>query len=385
MFCPHCGKPNKEGGKFCVHCGKPLISTKGVMDKSNQGSQSTPTAVTQKVIDPKKIEKWEKSIKNAGSTTSAFGWIELVVYAALLIWYLIDKSFSQSGLAISVSGFVETAYVALVYIILGNRIKTLKDINTKRYIYILFYLSIVLLLYAVVNKAGLGIIFLLVLIGITSARNNIGRLMKQEDFRSRLTAQKYRVTLPWWIAISLIAIIAFSLGAVYDYRFRTPASNTTQTGNTITQAVWINYTSDKADFTASLPVQPKRTTDSTPITNTSITAETNGYDSTLADGESYVINVTKYVGATSVDAQKVLEGALNGMVSSNAGNKLVSSGNTKVGNNSAMDYLIQNGTTYLKGRLVVRDAILYQLMYQYEGTQYNESNYNEFISKFTLI
>lgn len=25
MFCPYCGKPNKDDGKFCVHCGKSLL------------------------------------------------------------------------------------------------------------------------------------------------------------------------------------------------------------------------------------------------------------------------------------------------------------------------------------------------------------------------
>lgn len=384
MFCPHCGKPNKEDGKFCVHCGKPLSLSSKATPQTSTASKAA--AVAPKVATPEKIEKWKKNVKLAGESARAFGWIEIAIYSALFIWYVVDKNFSQSGLAgkVDAGGMVAVLYAGFIYIVLGDRLRKLKDKNAQRYLTIVIVLTIAMGGLSLISGGGLGLIFLLLVLNLFRGLD-IGKLSKTVDFQSGLVDQKYRVTKLWWIVITIIAVVAFFAASLYVPARSQETSNTNQVSNQQTSQAWITYTSDKGDFTASLPLQPQRTSDSSPITNTSITIETNGYESTLANGESYFINVNKYIGATSVDTQKMLEGALNGMVSSSADNHLVSSSNTKVGGYSATDYLVQNGTTYLKGRLIVRDATLYQLMYQYEGSQYVESNYNDFISKFTLI
>lgn len=45
MFCSHCGKPNKEGGKFCAHCGKQLFP-KGVGVTNHEKNATVENSIT---------------------------------------------------------------------------------------------------------------------------------------------------------------------------------------------------------------------------------------------------------------------------------------------------------------------------------------------------
>lgn len=385
MFCPHCGKPNKEGGKFCVHCGKSLTSSKGPGVKVNQVSEPT-SVIVPKTIDPKKIEKWKNSVKNAGNSAFGFGWLQIIVGSALFIWYLLDKNFAESGLGgkFDAAGFVLILYFASVFIVLGKRIRTLKDPRTNRYLNILLVLSFVLIGLSLTNGGFTGIIFLLMFISIISGASNIGKLMKQESFRADLSAPHHKVTTLWWVGISVLAIVAFFLAALYVPAGVVASSTPNQANNQVPKE-WIAYSAEKGNFSALLPIQPTYTTDSQKIENSDITTTADTYESSSEDGSSYLIDYIHYDGKVDFsDPNAVLKNLLDGMVGNSADNKLISSANTSVSGNGALDFEIQNGIYTLKGRLIVKGETAYRLVMTQETSKLSESDYSKFVSGFAL-
>ncbi len=381
MFCPHCSKPNKEGGKFCVHCGKSL-------SKEKQLSAATSVPASQSVapqpLDPKRIEKWKKSIKNAGLSASAFGWLQIIVGSALFAWYILDKNFAESGLAgkIDGSGFVLIVFSATVFILLGNRIKTLKDPQTGRYLYMLIGLSIVLGVLALTNGGFTGIIFLLLFIALISGAGDIGKLMKQESFKSELSKPHHKVTTPWWIGMTIVAIIAFFAAALYapDRSITNTNTNSSVATNT-NQESWITFAPEQGGFSALLPSAPESSTNSQKLANSDVTLTTESH----SVGNEYFINVFRYVGTADFsNPQSNLKSVLDGTVKGIDGSILQSSSQKIISGNQALEFQIKANTEVIRGVLIARDQTIYEAFYDYIEGQEDMGAYTKFINGFLL-
>lgn len=376
MFCPHCGKSNKEGGKFCVHCGKSL-STNTKQDKTQE--ESTVPAKSQ-ATDPKKIEKWKASVKNAGLSAQAFGWLQIIVGSALLVWYLLDKNFSESGLGdkFDAAGYVLIVYSAIIFIVLGNRIKILKDPHTNRYLYILLVLSLGQLVLSLSSGGFTGIIFILMLVALIGGANNIGRLMKDQEFHSQLSSPKHRVNTYWWIGITVIAIVAL-LGAAYYAPDRSSA--TTNTNVPSSTSTWIAFTPTSGDFSSQLPSTPESSTETEKLPDSDVTLTTESY----AVDNTYFIYVFRYVGnADFSNPQENLKNVLDGTLESIEGSTLQSSTPKTIGGNQALEFQIKVNTEVLRGLMIARGQTIYEAIYDYIEGQEDVAAYTKFINGFTL-
>ena len=111
------------------------------------------------------------------------------------------------------------------------------------------------------------------------------------------------------------------------------------------------------------------------------------YGSGLEDGTEYYVIITEYPADQSFNDDKYnLEAAVNSRVESGYYD-LLSSEETTFGDNLALDYYfeeIEDGY-FLKGRFIMKDDILYDLMVAYDPGEFNESHYDKFIYSFEIL
>lgn len=148
---------------------------------------------------------------------------------------------------------------------------------------------------------------------------------------------------------------------------------------------WKEFNSPVGKFKATFPAYPAHETDNID-TGTGLTLKYDTYSSETSDGTSYMVNTVVYPAEVDTSNPETnLEGSLNGMLASNDGNKLISSNLIYSNGYRALDFLILNsGTVYLKGKIIMAGQTLYQVMVAYESKNYNESNYNKFMNSFNL-
>lgn len=188
MNCKNCGNKKLSSiSKFCDKCGKPIEIVN---------------------VSKTKIEKNKKSIKNTGESVYAIGWLTIVTNAGLYIWSIADKNFFESGLpAANLTGAFIMITIAIVFIILGSRIKKLADKKIKQYLQILLILSVLLLIWIVLTGGRVGLLFILVTFYLISSLTTISKLMREEAFASTLINPEYKLNKNGWIIFSVSALI----------------------------------------------------------------------------------------------------------------------------------------------------------------------------------
>lgn len=354
--------------KFCNKCGKPIEAEKPKVD----------------------IEEIKRSLKNTGNSASAIGWITIIINIGIYLWSILDKNFAESGLpASNLSGTFLIVVTASIFIILGNRIKGLIDKNIKLYLQILLGLSFLFLILILLTGGSIGILFFLVVAYLISSLVSISKAMKVEEFAATLTNPKYKLDKKGWVIFAVAAVILFFITVAADLskgNYSTKETAQENVANYFTDtSSWKNFNSPVGRFKAEFPTYPKHKTESVPVPNTQLTLKYDSYTSEEANGTAYLVNVTTF--DSQIDTSNPdnnLEGALNGMLSSTQENKLISSNMSYFSGYHALDFLIQNNTMYLKGKIIMAGKTLYQLVAAYENQNYSESNYNKFINSFAI-
>jgi hypothetical protein len=83
-------------------------------------------------------------------------------------------------------------------------------------------------------------------------------------------------------------------------------------------------------------------------------------------------------------ARTSLESFLNGVLTHNPNNQLIFADLSLVDGHEALDFFIRTGGVYFKGRALMVKNSLYLMAMECEVQNYDESNYNVFISSFKL-
>jgi hypothetical protein len=147
---------------------------------------------------------------------------------------------------------------------------------------------------------------------------------------------------------------------------------------------WKEFNSPTGKFKAEFPTYPKHEAETIKIPNSELTMQYNAYTSKKADGTVYFVNSTVLPSAVDTSNPETnLERSLNGMVA-NPGNKLVSSNLTYSNGYRAMDFLIEVNSGFLKGRVVLAEHTVYQIMVAHQGKNYSETDYSKFINSFAI-
>lgn len=226
MRCINCNKKLSSSAKFCDGCGKAIVENK----------------------KPKtKVDKLKKNIINTGNSIYAIGWITIILNLGIWFWSILDKNFYETGLPqIDLVGVYIMVVASTIFIILGKRIKKLEDKNIKNYLKINLLICLLLFVWIVITGGRIGLLFFLITIYLISSLVSIKKLLKNEEFSSKLKTPKYILDKKGWIIFILSTIVLFFVIIKINtliYYNNTPNGNTYYTedvNQTLTKADYIN-------------------------------------------------------------------------------------------------------------------------------------------------
>ncbi len=338
----------------------------------------------------KELEKYKRLIKNAGISAAVMGWVTIFLNIGIYLWSVFDKSFAASGLSRpNLTGTFIIVIVAIVFIILGNRIKSLTDPNIKKYLQVLLILSLAILVFVFATGGQAGFLFLLVFCYITCALLSVNKLMKAEEFSSTLRAPDYKIKKKGWIMLAIVGLIVL-MGTIFIdsslYSLPEKESEKKVIDYFANQNEWREFNSATGRFRALFPAYPVHKTNNLRLLGVGSPVKQDSYSIKTADA-FYAIYVATYPPEVDTSNPETnLKSSLNGMLSVE-GNELISSNFTNFGDYRAVDFLIKNvdRNAYLKGRIIVIGQTLYQLLVAYKNGSYNDSDYTRFINSFHLI
>lgn len=190
---------------------------------------------------------------------------------------------------------------------------------------------------------------------------------------------KWVLVISILIGVAIVVILAALFYSPLRNLFnKTTGSPTTSLGS------WITYTSDKNDFTAVLPSEPKRDSLSNKDTDTDITVNSEVYTAGVK-GDAYVVNVFRYLGTVDFSNPKInLQNLLTTWVAQDKNNILESLAFSKIDNRDALDFHIVNGTENVKGRIIAKGQAIYEIFADYQDQQPAPSSYEKFIDGFSF-
>jgi len=160
-----------------------------------------------------KIKKLEKQIKNAGISTTAFGWLLIILIGPmclLSIFYLPEYM---------IAGWSDIVFVfafGFVSVVLGNRIKTITDSNIKKYLQILLFWSGIWIILSFVLSEKIGIILIILFVYLILGYLSIKKLLKVDEYKATLTAPKYKIKKKHWIILAVIIGLLFAVTFTID-------------------------------------------------------------------------------------------------------------------------------------------------------------------------
>lgn len=169
-------------------------------------------------------------------------------------------------------------------------------------------------------------------------------------------------------------------------RFYAPSKKAATKTNSSTDSLgdWITYTSDKNDFSAVLPSQPKRDSQSNKAAGTDITTNSETYTAGVK-GDAYIINVFSYIGTVDFSNPKInLQNLLIAWIAQDKNSILQSSSFSKIDGHDTLDFYIVNGTENIKGKIIVKDQIIYEVFADYQDQQPAASSFQKFIDGFNF-
>jgi len=242
---------------------------------------------------------------------------------------------------------------------------------------------------------GLNILWLLI---ASSTFIPLLAIQKAINFNNSKIVQNYNNSRKFSrgeIIVIIFGIIFFGLTLLGILSYLVPNDYNLSSDKTVEEKVvnyftdtsaWKEFNSPIGQFRAEFPTYPNHETESIEVPNTQLTLKYDSYTSEEVNGTIYIIGFTTYgFEIDTSNPENNLEDALNGMLISTQGNKLVSSNLTYFDGYRALDFLVQNNTIFLKGRGIMVGQTLYQLMVGYESKNYSENNYNKFINSFTIL
>jgi len=211
MNCKKCNNPLLERAKFCNKCGTPV-----------------PLNPEEEAKAKKAVEELKKSVKNAGTSVYAIGWITILLNTVIYVWSIFDADFSESGLPVpDLGGIYIIAIAAVIFIVLGTRIRKLQDKKIKIYLQVLLGLSLVLLVWILSSGGRVGLLFILVIIYLLTSLRSISKLMKMDEFSSKLINPEYKLNKKGWVIFAIVAVFFYFVAIGFD----SAISETLSSGN----------------------------------------------------------------------------------------------------------------------------------------------------------
>lgn len=148
---------------------------------------------------------------------------------------------------------------------------------------------------------------------------------------------------------------------------------------------WKEYHAKAGNCSLYMPSSPEHISEKMAMPEEGFELKYDAYIS-AADQESvFMLLVAQYPDfVDEAFARMSLEGFLNGILTHNPGNQLLSADLLLVGGHEALDFHIRSGSVYFKGRAVMVNNSLYLMAMECEIPNYSEASYNNFVDSFKL-
>lgn len=150
---------------------------------------------------------------------------------------------------------------------------------------------------------------------------------------------------------------------------------------------WRVFNSSIGRFEAKFPSYPVTEKEVVQIPDSTLTINMYFFISEVDDHGAYIVGVSKYPDEVDVSVPEInLENAMNGMLISTEDNELIDSNLTDFDIYKSIDFTIENNNLeiYKKGKIILADNVLYQILLIREKEHFNEDDYNKFINSFSL-
>ena len=161
------------------------------------------------------LVKLQSRVKRSGTASVIFGSLQLAI--ALIVGIIILESSDPGDVgsfAFALLIFIPIALVGLVFIILGSRVRHLRDVKTKTYLWVLLSLSVLAVMIGTAIRnisngqfGGASVVAVVMIVLLAMGLSSWGRLQRAADFRNKLTAPTYSFSGAWWAVLLLPSLL----------------------------------------------------------------------------------------------------------------------------------------------------------------------------------
>jgi hypothetical protein len=357
---------------------------KAILGSNRESPTHTPHA-----HNSEEIEKLIKKIKNAGSSSEAIGWLELIIIAGIFI--------AQFGFNVPFTfGFFGNTILlatSVLAIILGRRIKKVDDRGTKKYLVTLLITFIVSFVLVIADGGGVGILGIIIVIYLIQAVRAANKLEKLGVYAKEFEEKRHTVNKTGWIAYSIISFLLIVFGLFFDaqtYNTQAIVDSELTTANTtnVNNKSWQLFNSVEDSFRINFPSYPKK--DVTPASKSDgITIQYTTYTSEESANDTYMVTVYSYdILSSNYNVKNGLEGMINGFVNNIDGGELTSSSFSSFGEYQAIDFVVNvpKNKLVFYGKAIVRNDLptikIYMILTG--STDGLTANYDKFANSFAF-
>lgn len=376
MYCNNCGKENPENSKYCQFCGIKFT------EKTIKHETTTILESKEEFTIPSNHAEQIDSSKHPYPYVISTTKLVLMSLATLGVYqvywfYKQFKSFKALGQCNVVVWFSALFAGLTSYTLFKGISNAVKEINPDKG----FSPRSLAILYFFIG-VFLGFFNFIPLIDV---QNNITyyweKKLGDKLVRSPFGVSNFIAIIIVWIVVITFALIpadeSGSNSANSLYTDNTPSTdNTAQNKHN-----WITYNEPSGKFSVLLPSYPTLETD---ILDDWIPFKS--YTSEVGDSLAYYVGVATYDPEVTDNSlpREILDGALTGMLDSDPKNVLINSSDTYHDSYPAKDFLIHQSGITMKGRILLAENVLYEVMVSYYESAGVPSGYNEYISSLTI-
>lgn len=148
---------------------------------------------------------------------------------------------------------------------------------------------------------------------------------------------------------------------------------------------WETFKAKNGGCSMKFPATPKHHSDKVSDGEQECELSYDAYVAAMGPHTVFMLLVASY--PESVDesyAQLSLEAFLNGILTHNPSNQLVSADMLLVNGHEALDFCIRSGSIYFKGRAIMVKNSLYLMAMESEMQTYDEAHYKNFVESFSM-
>jgi len=146
---------------------------------------------------------------------------------------------------------------------------------------------------------------------------------------------------------------------------------------------WKDFHSVVGRCTLKFPGSPEHISEQMSVPEEGYSLKYDAYIASQDKKSVYMLLIAEYPEFVDQSlAQASLEGFLNGILANNPGNQLLFADMLLVDGKPALDFFIRTGGIYFKGRAIMVQNHLYLLAMECEVQNYDEGQYNFFVSSF---